>query len=150
MPLGGGQSNHSVALACALAFFAVRLLANFFFGSGAEDEPKKRLTHGKESQCAKRLNDGPPEGGLDGKTSINNYIMLNGYDYWRGNKVGLFRMVTMLKPKIPYTQRTLYVGDFYIISTEKYYLPVSSSSYSSLSATTILLNSRKPVPAGMR
>jgi len=38
---GGGQSNHSVALACALAFFAVRLLADFFFGSGAEDEPKK-------------------------------------------------------------------------------------------------------------
>jgi hypothetical protein len=41
MPFFGGQSNHSVALACALAFFAVRLLADFFFGSGAEDEPKK-------------------------------------------------------------------------------------------------------------
>lgn len=38
MPLFfGGQSNHSVAL----AFFAVRLLADFFFGSRAEDEPKK-------------------------------------------------------------------------------------------------------------
>lgn len=63
IPFFGGQSNHSVALACALAFFAVRLLADFFFGSGAEDEPKNRLTHGKESQCAKRLNDGLPEGG---------------------------------------------------------------------------------------
>ena len=40
---------------------------------------KSRLTHGQESQCAKRLNDGlPGGGGLDGKTSINNYIMLNG------------------------------------------------------------------------
>lgn len=92
---GGADSPiHSVALGCALAFFAVRLLAYFFFGSGAEDEPKNRLTHGKESQCAKRMNAGLPEGEFGWKTSINNYIMLNGYDYWRGNKVGLFRMVT--------------------------------------------------------
>lgn len=56
--------------------------------------PKNRLTHGKESQCAKRMNAGLPEGEFGWETSINNYIMLNGYDYWRGNKVGLFRMVT--------------------------------------------------------
>ena len=64
---------------------------------------KSRLTHGQESQCAKRLNDGLPGGGsLDGKTSINNYIMLNGNHYWRG-KNRLISDVTMLKPKIPYT-----------------------------------------------
>ena len=152
MPFLGGRAVQSIQ-SLWLALWLSLLCASWQTFSLARERrtsPKNRLTHGKESQCAKRLNNGPPEGGLDGKTSINNYIMLNGYDYWRGNKVGLFRMVTMLKPKIPYTQRTLYVGDSYIISTEKYYLPVSSSSYSSLSATTILLNSRKPVPAGMR
>jgi len=46
-----GSPIHSVALACALAFFAVRLLADFFFGSGAEDEPKKNA-----SRTAKKAN----------------------------------------------------------------------------------------------
>lgn len=45
---------------------------------------KSRLTHGQKSQCAKRLNDGPPEGGLGWK-NVHKYLYnVNGNHYWRG------------------------------------------------------------------
>lgn len=69
MPFLGGRAVQSIQ-SLWLALWLSLLCASWQTFSLARERrtsQKKRLTHGKESQCVKRLNDGLPEEGLGWK-----------------------------------------------------------------------------------